>query len=207
MIVCAAITLVCAAGFSLVALLALRVPPWFSPAPVTAETSAIGEGFERRVLSEVSAAHRFNEPWTLSLTSVEAEAWLNGRLPTWLENQGAKRPGWFGAAGVSFAAGEARVGVGVAAQGGPPVISLVAPTRTEGAPSLRVGTLPAPKWFAEWLAPGLHEQLDKVRGQGEPAGQGLATFRLDDGRRVRITGIEATEGTLTLHCVTLGKSR
>lgn len=186
---------------------ALRVPPWFRPTPVTAETSAIGEGFERRVLSEVSAAHRFNELWTLSLSSIEAEAWLNGRLPTWLENQGAQRPGWLGAASVSFAPYEARIGVGVGAGGRPPVVSLVAPTGSTGTPSLYVGSLPAPKWLVESLAPGLHEQLDKARGQSGPAGNGIATFRLDDGRRVRITEIEASEGALTLRCVTLGKAR
>lgn len=184
-------------------MLALRVPAWYQPQPVTPESHARAEALERRVLSELSAAHRFGDPWTLTLAAQDAEAWLNARLPVWLENQRLPKPAWLGAAGISFEPGQARVGIALRPSGAPPLLSLALAESKPWPPSIRLGSIPAPNWLTRSLAPDLEGQLSRVRGETDPTA--LATIRLDDGRRVHITRLTPAEGTLTLHCETIGK--
>ncbi len=195
---------------------AFRSPHWYSPRQIGDAGAWIADGAERRVLSELSAAHRFGEPWTLAVTAAEAEAWLNVRLPAWMENQGVPRPAWYGFVGVAFEEGQTRVALGTGAGGLPPVVSLtLAPPTAVGAMperAVRLGVLPVPRWVIEQLAPGLGGQIDSAISKSSaprPANSteppGLGTIRLDDGRRVRFTAFDANNGTLTLHCVTLGK--
>jgi hypothetical protein len=207
------------AVFAVIALIvwaAYRPPDWYNPRQIGDAGAWLAEGVERRVLSELSAAHRFGEPWTLAVTAAEAEAWLNVRLPLWIENQGVPRPAWFGFVGVSFESGLARVGLGTGAGGTPPVVSLTL-TRSAVAGALpehavRLGVLPVPGWIIEQFAPGLGKQVEAAISRSSDPRQansaeppGLGAIRLDDGRRVRFTAFNANDGTLTLHCVTLGK--
>lgn len=212
----ATLAIVLAAVLAPVVWAALRTPAWFTPRPMGDAEVARAEGVERRVLSELSAAHRLGEPWTLSITAPEAEAWLNVRLPVWMENQNAPRPTWFGFVALAFDNRQVRAGLGTGTGGTPPVISMtITPPKTTGAApehTARLGILPVPGWIIEQVAPGLNEQIEQAiskRSASRPGTSteppGMGTIRLDDGRRVRFTGFDAKSGTLTLHCVTLGK--
>ena len=199
--------------------MAFRTPGWFVPREMGAEQAALGEAFERRVLSEVSAAHPFGTPWTLTISAPECEAWLNTRLPVWLENQNATRPPWLGFVGVSFSTRRASIAVATRPGNRPPVVSFdIAGNIIEpGAiprPDAHLGTLPVPRWIVAEFVPGLGRRIDRVFGSaavgpdaahdGTPPG--IATIRLDDGRRVRVRRIETGAGTLTMHCTTLARA-
>lgn len=198
--------------------MAFRVPVWFAPRAMGEDQAALAEALERRVLSEVSAAHPFGTPWTLTVSAPECEAWLNTRLPVWLENQNTPRPSWLGFVGVSFTARRAAIAGATRPDNRPPVVSFefACPIEPGASPSLeaRLGTLPVPRWVVVALVPGLHQQFDRALGPGTispTAGsggtpQGIATIRLDDGRRVRVRRVESGTDTLTLHCTTIARA-
>ncbi|MBN8645810.1 MAG: hypothetical protein J0L61_11300 [Planctomycetes bacterium] len=184
--------------------LAARVPSWYQPAQATPARHALAESVEARVLSEISGAHPFGEPWTLSITDAEAAAWLNDRLPAWAANQKIDLPASASLPAARFDDDEAAVALTLRGSYGARVITLAVPldAHRPGPISVRIGSLPLPAFIVNRAAPAV--QRLALRETSNPD-QPWRTIRLDDGRTVEFTAISATNGTLTIHAVTRGK--
>lgn len=229
------------AGMSLLAalgvMLARATPSWWRPAdPDAPATRLAAEALEHGVVNQIHAwrpraaasggeAWR-SEPWTVSLSEVDANAWLAASLPKWLANleKPARLPPELSELQVAFASGVVRIGGRIAHAGADHTLSAsVRPEiRADGslwmaATWVRLGRMPVP---ASWL---LERAMDEGSELGaaafrtaegraaarvlaglEPASR-LPELRLADGRRVRLLRIEAREDQLWLTCRTEGK--
>ncbi len=177
-----------------------------------------------------------SEPWGVSIPSADANAWLNARLPKWLEtvDAGFELPHQVSQIQVEFRDG--RIAIGAAGRlGGEPAIrtdreladadtsrrivwaSASSRIDEHGLLSLTldrvyVGRLPISRAVlaevAERAGLGRHAEasaaadtawLDLLHGKPVKI---LPVMKLEDGRRVRITGLRAREGRLEITCVT-----
>lgn len=186
--------------------LAARAPSWYRPSATTPERALLAEAVEQHVLSEISAARAFDTPWTLTVTSEAATAWLNDRLPAWAANQDIAIPSEASLPVARFDAGEAAIAFTMHGAFGSRIITLAVSVTSERPQTLRtrLGSLPLPAFIVGRAAPRLADQMRKLP---PPRSEPWHTIRLDDGRSVSLTGITAKDGALTLHAVTRGKSR
>jgi hypothetical protein len=230
------------AGISLLAalgvLLARSTPSWWRPAdPDAPGTRLAAEALEHGVVNQVHAwrpragaaggggAWR-SEPWTVSLSEGDANAWLAASLPKWLANldKPARLPPELSELQVAFASGVVRIGGRIAHAGAGHTLSAsVRPEiRADGslwlaATWVRLGRMPVP---ASWLLERAMDDASELGGaalrsrEGRAAARVLAgmepaarepELRLADGRRVRLLRIEAREDQLWLTCRTEGR--
>jgi hypothetical protein len=167
--------------------------------------------------------------WAVSLPERDVNAWLNTRLPKWLNNQGAK-PVWpveVSRVLMRFEDGVIRLGTRVTRDGithvysATVLLSLERADRRGGGelwlrtPWLWVGRLPIPSGLVLGRLradpsrdlpselsrlPQTKDFLDALSGN-RPIIESLS-LRLEDGRRVRVTRLEVREGRLSVWCVT-----
>ncbi len=67
-----------------------QLPDWWAPADAdSADTVAVGESTENRILTEIGkvSGRESGRPWTLELSESQANAWLGTRLPKWAASQ------------------------------------------------------------------------------------------------------------------------
>lgn len=172
------------------------------------------------------------QPWALSLRSSDANAWLNTMLPGWLENQSADFvwPDELVEVQVEFDRGRVIVGALIKQPGGSRVYSasVIPVVLDDGSlwmPAERVGVgrVPIPAaWVlradkndtsgaavgpAPALVPASVRDREETIGMFRAfagAGPMLADASVDlgDGRRVRLLGLKADQGVLTITCQT-----
>lgn len=244
----AAITL----GWIIVASMLKAAPPWWRQVRVQEQrTQEIAQEVENALGTHLHLAREGekkpdgmwrSEPWGVSIPSADANAWLNARLPRWLEtaDAGFELPDQIAEVQVEFRDGRVSIGVagrlggaveerlqaagaGGDAEGGEEegdaarrIIWASASPRIDenGLLSLTldrvyVGRLPISRALLAEIAEraGLDGRsvggggpwLDLLHGEEmkvEPL------MKLEDGRRVRITGLRAREGRLEVTCVT-----
>lgn len=189
-----------------------------------------GESLENAVLAQVSlvrplndAARTQSEPWSVSLTSEDARAWLATRLEAWIANQrpDLSIPESVGSIQVEFV--ERAVLLGVEITGAPSrVVTLRVEPEIDGrgrlwlrARSVGVGrcVLPAGLVLKEqggwrdgmlpevWREDAQLARLSRVLAGGEPLSSS-AEVELDDGREVVLVEVRPRAGRLELTCVT-----
>lgn len=161
-----------------------------------------------------------SEPWGVSIPASDANAWINARLPRWLETSGSdlRLPSEIGDVQVEF--GEGRVWVGVAYRGegeggAVRVLSAAFVARIDGDGMLgvelggvRVGRLAISRGMLSGVVERLGvsgdaEAMEAVRVLLSGGRVGVEpVIDLEDGRRVRVTGMRARGGRLELTCVT-----
>lgn len=219
-----ALTLALVAAGSVLVLLAWGMtharPSWWTPpAPESPETRQRARDVERRVTMAMNRHRPAPEPWTIAVSSHQASAWVNVRLPRWLENEGIGVPDGAGPIQVLFRDRAVTVAAEVGAH--PDSTRVVGATiepelGADGSVrarvrSLSIGGLVLPGAFGanrvgssvpESLLerPGVRVFLESVLA-GEPLLED-AVFRVDRSREVRVTGLRIDDGVLLLTCVT-----
>lgn len=242
----AAVTL----GWIMVASMLRAAPPWWRQVRVQEQkTQEIAQEVENALGTHLHLARDGekkpdgiwrSEPWGVSIPSADANAWLNARLPRWLETAeaGIELPDQVAEVQVEF--NDGRVSIGVAGtlevvgaeagenasdagqgEGARRIVWASAVPRIDesGLLSLTldrvyVGRLPISRSLLAEIAEraglgrngggagtgaGASPWLDLLRGHEVKV---VPLMKLEDGRRVRITGLRAREGRLEVTCVT-----
>lgn len=167
---------------------------------------------------------RISDEWRFAVRAVDANAWLNTRLPAWLTRREdlSAWPEEVRQIQVEFRDGRISVGVELHAAGVVRVLSAdVRPeVRPDGslwlpAEAVRVGRLPLPTALvlrgarreADAMVPvSIRQTADSDllwrAFLGDAAVATVPTVRLPDGRRVRILGLRAQHGVLEVRCRT-----
>jgi hypothetical protein len=209
--------------------LARSAPSWWrtirrdDPATITLGTNV--ENAVLKVLSKNRAsdtAGTFSEPWSFEVTPAQANAWLNVRLPKWLANQkdDFHWPKDLTDLQVEFGPDRITIGARVRSAKHDQVLSATLRPRLDAAGSLyapatwvSLGRLAIPAdWVldraaAEQYIPRDISRLPETEAllkafAGEGAVVQRATFRLGDGRRVRILALTPRDGMLRITCQT-----
>jgi len=220
--------------------LARSTPTWWAEAPTAALGVPTPQEVERGEILENLIINRLYSPegtrnlagnveWAVSLPEDDVNAWLNTRLPKWLNNQSDK-PVWpveVSRVVVRFEDGVIRLGARTVRADTPQIyaatiiLSLVHTDRPGGGelwlrtPWLWIGRLPVPSgWLVGRLRSDPARDLPKHLSHlpqtrtfvdalaGEAPIVGRVALRLEDGRRVRVTRAEVREGRLSVWCVT-----
>ena len=144
------------------------------------------------------------------LPASDARAWLAARLPRWLENRGRSLPSGVGQVQAEFVPGAVKLGVVARLSAGDYVIGMTLEPRVDDsgalwvtARTLSVGRVSLP---LSWLDSGLastglgSDVIDALAGRRPLSA--AASFELEDGRHVRLVGIEPRAGLLIATCTT-----
>ncbi len=221
-----------------VAALANARPSWWSQiSPDEPSVLERAEQFETAVVSQLHRADREtdlefvrehagswrSEPWRVRVSTSDANAWLNAKLPRWVESsdEGIDWPEQVGGVQLESVDGAVHIGVLVVRGNGSRVFSaeLDPSVHEDGslwtrASWVRLGRVPVP---ASWALGGAQERIgdlldeelkDLPQTELIEAFDGTRpilvepTIRLGDGRRVRLLGIEPRDGWLELTCRT-----
>lgn len=230
------------AGMALIAgyQMVTRAPDWWRQVdPGDPMTIRIGEAIENAIVTQLhrveretdeayegseSGAWRSRE-WAFAITASDANAWLNTRLPKWLQDSEPDLdwPRAVHELQVDFDEALIRVGVLLRGRGGERQIvsaTLTPELREDGSLWMRaawvhIGRLPVP---ASWVLDQgevqtrrhLGEQAAEVSRQealfrvfaGDLPAMEDASVRLGDGRRVRIMRLQPRRGRLEVVCRT-----
>jgi hypothetical protein len=195
-----------------------RNPSWWRDVkPLDPETSYTAEQVENGVVTQLSLARPADgeskgyksQPWSVSLTDSDANAWLATRLKQWTENRGVAWPAGISDPQVSFSEGVVHLGVRTHGQ----VVSVaLAPTfRPDGSLWLAVegtalGGLPLPTDHvltnieSGARTPKTQHALDII--QGKEALLKDPVIKLEDGRVVRLLKLIPKDGRLEVTCRT-----
>lgn len=196
-------------------------PSWWKPVSSSdPSVKASGEQLENAVVSELSRARPKDnqsrgtwrsEAWTVSLSSDQATAWLNTRLPQWLRNRDRDElwPSNLDQLQASFRDGRvllgARVRLGTSSQ----IVSFtLVPSVGAGgslflvAEGIAIGRLPVPM-SALWAVQS-NEQTQQIEQilSGKIPVTAEPVVNLDDGRRVRLIKLVPRGDDLEITCVT-----
>jgi len=200
--------------------LASKSPTWWrSVDPADPETIVLAEQVERGVVSAVHRARPDGEPWTVSVTANQANAWLNVKLPRWMANRGAPWPTRLREVQAHFTS-EGRLAVGARIRGGEGdriVAATLEPVvMTDGSMWIltatpHAGRLDLPRGWTltqlrDWLPEEVEQDLPVERILSALEGAAPlyddAILKLEDGRRVRLLNITPEAGRLLLTCRT-----
>lgn len=163
-------------------------------------------------------------PWEFTVSAEDANAWLNTRLPRWLQNQSAKFDWPCEIAQIQVDFNDDRVYLGVQLISGASsqiLTATVSPTLIDGAlyapaQSVALGRLPVPKnWFLSTEPSSMVEDRIPKPLRDLPETRGIAAafagrspvaqtpvIKLGDGRRVRLLALTPKDGTLHITCCT-----
>jgi len=223
-IVMVVISLVCvtAAVMTMVVtalLLAQESPTWWRT--VDAGDPAVvdlAERVERAVVSSIHKVRPIGEPWTVAISAPQANAWLNAKLPRWVQSRNAHWPEQLSQVQTHFSNGRISVGVRIGRGDNEQIVAAtVNPTLgADGSlwlaqPSTNAGRLDLPAgWtisrLASWLPPEIKGRqitdlvLKALRQEGPALDN--TSVRLEDGRRIRLLGLSIDHERLLLTCVT-----
>lgn len=220
--------------------MARSTPTWWAESPTAALGVPTPEEIERGAVLENLIINRLYSPegtrnlaggveWAVSLPEADVNAWLNTRLPKWLNNQSDK-PVWpieVSRVIVRFEDGVIRLGARTIRGGTPQIyaatiiLSLLHTDRPSGGelwlrtPWLWIGRLPVPSGLLvgrlrsdpsrdlpKHLShlPQTKTFVDALAGEAPIVPR--VSLKLEDGRRVRVTRAEVREGRLSVWCVT-----
>lgn len=193
-------------------------PRWWREVDLASPALAqLGERVERGAMNTLHGGVRGEAPWTVAVTVEQANAWMNARLPKWLENRQYGWPSDIEELQADFSGGRLRIGVRVDFDGSEQVVvATVAPEVRQGAlwlpiTAARAGRLDLP---AGWSIDRLRERLpERVKARpatalvldalaGKAPLMADAAIELEDGRRVRILAVGAEGNQLMLTCKT-----
>lgn len=200
-----------------------RDDPAFVALGLQVENGVINRAFKKRPADAATGPWR-SEPWTIEVSAVQANAWLNARLPKWLANQkdDFHWPGEVSDLQVDFAAHRVTIGARLKKGERNQVLTATLEPRLEEdgrlflpARWVNVGRLSIP---ADWVLERAHRNADQfipaeIRKLpeteslfrafgGTEAIMQHAVVRLGDGRLVRLLSFEPRDGVLRVTCQT-----
>jgi len=198
--------------------LAREAPLWWrSVDPTSPATVRLADRVERAVLNAVHR-HRPADVWSVSISPAQANAWLNVKLPRWIENRGEQWPEIIGDVQTHFENGRISVGVRLLLEGEEQIVAAtVRPRLTESGAlwltgaQTRAGRLDLP---AGWTVARLGRALpSRIRDrsatrrllramQAEAPILDHASVELEDGRLVALRSVRIRDGRLELTCET-----
>lgn len=206
---------------------ATRPPDWWNtslPPSPRASHADLGADVEMAVTTHITQNRPLDNTWTIDITEQQASAWLTGRLPDWLLNRSAQIPANWSSTAVRFAEGEVHIVAEVTGGAtGRRYVGVILKPEILSDTGLRLSAVSASlgrvRTSFSTIAARLKPQLEKLSaktGADTQQAQAIrdfidshaltitpAEFELDDGRRIRITGVEVGHGKLTLTCTTL----
>lgn len=206
---------------------ATQKPEWWDaslPETPAVPAADVGADIEMAITTKMTQERPADNTWTIDITEQQASAWLTGRLPDWLLNRSADVPAEWTRTAIRFTQDEFHIVAEVTPKGsGTRYVGVVlAPTIDQNgglrlqAAAATLGRLRTPfSVIASRLQPRLAsmtantgaDDSNTVAVQDFIETHGVtispAEFELDDGRRVRITGISIEPGTMHLHCTTV----
>lgn len=211
----------------LMAFLLLRRPGEYLPAnPQDPAVIATGESLENAALAQVSAVRPaaanlassggyISEPWSVSISQQDANAWLASRLVRWLESRQINLPGGVSHPAVSFQAGAIVLLVCVPTPLGESIISIaceVTSNKGQGGTSsshqlfirpgaIHAGSLPVPAQLASAANALLARLAESLGGTVAPDGTLVVpapSIDLEDGRTVMLSEAKVRLGRLEL---------
>ncbi len=197
--------------------LSRRAPGWWtSPDPSDPALIRRAEHVERFVTGELSKPRDEGAPYRLAIPEDAATAWINARLPRWLDNRGIAWPLEGTPILVRFRGdGTIVLAANVAGEGAHPQIvgAHARPAMSSRGPVLRltdvsVGSLTLPPGVASpsirRALPedehGAHERLIDALLRGRPLTDD-PTWRVDGARAVTLVDLSVEDGRIVLTCV------
>lgn len=216
------------AAISVVALLSLslaaQAPPWWRSVDAADPTTiTLAEDVERGVFNALHRSRPGGEAWTVSISAAQANAWLNVKMPRWLENRRISMPKRVAEIQAEFESSVVALGVRLITDDGEHYVSAtVTPTLGEDdslwmvIAGAKAGRLDLPSGWTvsrlrDWLPPEVRERestqvvLDALAGLAPLFPD--ASVRLEDGRRVRLVEIRPEGGKLYITCITEAPQR
>lgn len=199
--------------------LAHRTPGWWEPPPTGVDVERSAESLEMFVANELSRPRDDGTPWRFAVPEDAATAWVNARLPRWLENREIDWPFEGVPVLLRFRPGVILVGLDVSTNSDPRIVGaeLTPKTRGEtlnlGLGSISVGTLKMPPSTAASIArslgpAGSEENVNEVVEavlSGEPIVRST-TWPIDGGRSVTVLDIAIEDGRVVVTCLTVPSS-
>lgn len=150
-------------------------------------------------------------PWSVAISQEDANAWLAGRLPTWLHSRGAQMPAGLGTVCVQFENGRVRLLAPVPTPAGTSIVSIPVEfaTDSDGGLVIMLGTawagyMPIPG-AGLGIAAALRRTVDQSDASGEEIIIKHPVLDVDDGRVVRIITVVPRSGRLELTLETRSK--
>lgn len=205
---------------------ATQRPEWWDaslPESPPVPASDVGADVEMQITTQMTQERPADDSWTINITEQQASAWLTGRLPDWLLNRSAGVPAAWTRTAIRFTDAELHIVAEVTPKGSSTrYVGVVIQPSIQADGSLRLqsqaATLGRLRTPFSVIADRLKPQLDKLTTQTGSSGEhsqavqefiethGItinpAEFELDDGRKVRITGITIEPGSMRLTCKT-----
>lgn len=205
---------------------ATQKPEWWEtslPEVPPVAPDDVGADIEMAITTQMTQERPAQNSWTIDVNEQQASAWLTGRLPDWLLNRSADVPAEWSRTAIRFTPGEFHIVAEVTPKnGGTRYVGLVLEPTIDhnGAMNIRAmaATLGRLRTPFNVIADRLGSKLVNIsEGAGGDNPHAAAVqdfidshtltisppdFQLDDGRKVRIIGIEVTPGNLRLTCTT-----
>lgn len=190
---------------------------WRTINPDDEKTIRLGSDVERGFTAAISHDRPAGEIWAFRITSSQANAWLNTRLPLWLANrdQPLYLPDSLREMQVQFDRGKAYIGVVVTAGRHDRIFTAsVRPEIRDGRLLLTASTFSAGQLGmpASVFLDLIRKSLPRDMRNSPSADHAFAVlrgketlepvFRLDDGRQLRVLKTELKDGELVVTCRT-----
>jgi len=193
-------------------------PRWWRSADASdPATVALAQRVERAVLEHVRRPRPIGEPWTVSVTVEQANAWLAARLPLWAAHRGAPLPEAVEQVQADFSNNRVALGASLNIEGARQIVAatFMPSVREDGSlwllqPRTLAGRLDLPRdWtmarLRQWLPPRFKTHPVAARTLAAITGEAPliddASVSLEGDVRVRLLGVRAQQGQLELLCV------
>ncbi len=183
-----------------------RAPSWWQAPPAPSEALARGaEAVERAFSGELARHHEAGAVWSIEVTEDAANAWLNHRLPLWLDHEGIELPWPVEAISARFGSSAIRIGVERARGQTPRIVGVTVSPHIDAQTTrmdprvrtLHLGGLAVPGFLARragQLVVGVGTGSDMAADGGFV----VRPIRMADGRSVELIGITMHPGRVRL---------
>jgi hypothetical protein len=186
-----------------------RTPAWWKPLAMSSHLREQGESFEHAVIAQATRV-RDEQPWKVSLTESDLNAWLGTRLDSWLAHRGIAHS-QIDRVHLDCTDTGILLGASVKNQDDTtsPATSVIwarlMPTTREnglwlGVRETRLGGMPIDSAFVGRLLPGLPESARNALFAQSPLAH--ASWQLGDGRTLQLVEISSHEDRLELTLLT-----
>ena len=199
--------------------LARDTPDWWREADLnTAQTQDLARRVEIAIVEHVHKPRPQSDTWRVSVNVEQANAWLNAKLPAWVESRDLEWPDKVEQIQADFNDGIITLGARLHKDASSQIVaaSFQLEIRNDGAlwikqPRARAGRLDLPSGWTvarlrEWLPPELEESEAMNRVLVALAGDGplfeQARLKLGDGRIVRMLRITSSDDRLLIKAIT-----